>query len=158
MHRIKGLALGLMFVTGLACADSQPFGRLFTSPEQRSRLDSTRLKTSNQQKTTRMNTGKAPSSTNDESSEAQGVTFSGYVKRGDGQVMVWFNGESELSENKPKEVHSHQFGMESHKVQVRSQGHTKILKPGQIWFVNEDAVKEGFQSDRLSEPEQVISE
>ncbi|VUD68045.1 hypothetical protein TDB9533_03959 [Thalassocella blandensis] len=121
-------------------ADNYPFGRVFTTPEQREALDKNRDS---------LISGEHDADADSlelQMVEAQEEEFvlSGLLIRGDGKTQVWVNGESELSDKKK----SHgRFGIRERpladrSVRIKYQDKYRTMKPGQVWIVDEGVVKE----------------
>lgn len=157
--------LGVLVAVPPAQAQSDyPFGKIFTTEQQRQRLDLFR------------DTGKSPvggsrDSQTDSGGTAVDVTrtdqvrFSGYMLRSDGTQMVWIDGGSELSgagAGSAGSSHGRVTRRDGSLV-FRARSEQARLKPGQVWLLNEDAVAEVFdvprgtpdlkEADELAQPE-----
>jgi hypothetical protein len=122
----------------------EKFGRLFFTPEQRQLLDRVRQPgtntVANDSETDNPVASNPPPNT-----QQNEVRLSGVLVRGDGKHMVWINGRSELSAQKDPNVRAGKPQVGSILVPVHTQQKTTLLKPGQVWLINEKQVKEAHQ-------------
>lgn len=146
MRKLIRLSIGLMvFALSAPLANAEDFGRLFTSPQERRSLDNLRQ---NQ-----------PDETVDFAPRAQQpmqpstdvppteVRFSGYVKRSDGQYVVWVNGISALSRaNLP--IDRVRFSKDSNTAILETNLNRANMAPGQVWSLEDNTIVEGYLSDR----------
>lgn len=78
MRSLIGLLLATTLIASPALADNAPLGRLFFTPEERLSLDRQRQYRQTESQTTTAGT----------------VTVNGLVRRSDGKVTTWVNGEA----------------------------------------------------------------
>ena len=74
------------------------------------------------------------------------VKVSGLVLREDGKHMVWVDGKSELSRNESNanvEIDSPIVPLVQ--VPLRADGKARTLRPGQVWVIESNEVKEPFE-------------
>jgi hypothetical protein len=122
----------------------EKFGRLFFTPQQRQQLDRFSQSGTN---TVIDDTETNNFASNNPTPNAQQneVRLSGVLVRGDGKHMVWINGRSELSAQKNSDVRAGKPREGSTSVPVHTQQKTTVLKPGQVWLVNERQVREAHE-------------
>lgn len=121
------------------------FGRLFTSPQERRALDNLRR---NIQPIGPEPGLLAPVAIDPVQLEVPTeVRFSGFIKRADGRYAVWINGQSNLSRATPP-IEQASFNDESPYATLRSNQQQAIIKPGQIWSLDTNTVREGYYLDR----------
>lgn len=132
-----------------ASAAAENFGRLFTSPEERRALDGLKL---NQQ----INGSALPAEpivlpTPVVTNAPSEVRFSGFIRRSDGTYAIWINGLSELSgANLP--IESARFSKNNDATLVTT-GQQAAMKPGQIWSLESNTIREGYYIERDIERE-----
>lgn len=117
-----------------------PFGKLFTTPNQRSILDSQRY--------LELGDGLNTPTTEPEfmADPVNRIKLSGVFIRSDGTQMVWINGRSELSDGGVAHdvmVLPSERNKESAMLTVDRK--IKTLKPGQIWVLQGNQLKEGYE-------------
>ncbi len=132
--------LSVFFLVQFSYADNDEFGRLFTSPAERTELDSKRKQITSdniiiEQSTTQLRT---------EGPKDKEIELSGFVLREDGQSMVWINGKSELSDSLTKDLRL-STQTRQRDVVVKSQGKQQRLKPGQVWDLEKNRIKESWE-------------
>lgn len=119
-------------------ADPYPFGRVFTTQEERKLLDDWRrngnVPEENVEAATTEKTVQKPSLTK--------IELSGYMLREDGSAIVWINGKSELSATRDSVKTSKP---NSGTLSVYHEGRRVRLKPGQAWMIDENQVKESYE-------------
>jgi len=140
MNEIKYLVfLGLLVSTQVA-AEHDPYGLLFTSPDQRARLDN-RFGMSGGD--TSGQTG--PGNSESVAAVVQPLRLNGTLISSVGKRQVWINGRGQMA------VRSNQSAqvrlLNSHKVEVRpaASGATHTLKPGQILDPSTGQVSEAYE-------------
>ena len=75
----------------------------------------------------------------------QNIKFSGYILRPDGKYQVWIDGKSELSEGfTSKEYIRSKPNKNNGRLLLDYHGRRKSIKPGQVWVVSSDDVKESY--------------
>ncbi len=126
------LLVFLITVTPLiVSAKEYPFGRLFTTPQERAYLD-------------------APAPQSQESSETildDRVYLSGFIVREDGKNTVWINGEGIPSSQAMGNLIISNPNTSSGTVYIRQGKSAQQLKPGQVWNPNDGKVQERYQHD-----------
>lgn len=143
--------LALLFATSHVQAEN--FGRLFTSPEERRLLDGIRLNQSPEEALTPVSRAPVPTITNAPSE----LRFSGYIQRQDGSYAIWVNGQSELSKQ-DSPIEQAKF-LKSPEATLTTQGLQATMRPGQIWSLESNTVREGYYIERkptqdpVTEPE-----
>jgi hypothetical protein len=140
------LWLGLVIALPTSAED---FGRLFTSPEERRVLDATKRN----QALALPNAPiipepiQAPVVTN----APDEVRFSGYIRRHDGTYAIWVNGQSALSKaDSPIEVAKFKSASEA---TLTTSGQQATMRPGQIWSLQSNTIREGYYIERVILPE-----
>ncbi len=138
------LLLGVAFP---AQAESgYPFGKIFSSPEQRRALDEYRRSGKSQalEQPGSGETGSAVRATDQ-------VEFSGYVVRSDGSQTVWIDGSSEIGDFGGAAGARHDKVRAGSAVFSARQSRA-ALKPGQTWLLNEGKVLESYEAPAAEEP------
>ena len=139
------LGLSMILILSTPPVNAEEFGRLFTSPQERRSLDNLRQ---NQPDETLDSAPRIqqPVPQNSDLLTTQ-LRFSGYVKRSDGQYVVWVNGVSVLSgANLPVDrVH---FSKDSDKAIFETNLYRAKMAPGQVWSLEDNTIVEGYLSDR----------
>lgn len=132
-------------------ADLDQFGRLFLRPEQRAWIDEQRrhIGTLSQRLTFEPLSGEPilpPTDTATPAAQPTQVTLSGVLYRADGQHMVWIDGRSALSNEKPT-VHTdlRRLRPTQPKVRISLDTQQAELRPGQVWLVDEQQVAEAYR-------------
>lgn len=126
---------------------AQDFGRLFTTPEQRRALEALKLnqETPNEAPELEAQIVAAPTPVNAPSE----LRFSGFIQRSDGNYAIWINGQSALSyQDSP--VTEAQFLAED-QAMLRVGKQQALMKPGQIWSLESNTVREGYYIERQVE-------
>lgn len=139
MRKVNKLVLGSLaccMVLPLVLSASEKYGadnidRLFTSPQERQKLDAMRT---------------APSNNIEDRPAVTDVELNGVMIREDGNNVIWVNDKSSLKSNKvdgvrvnPKEVNK-----ESYKVPVKTDEHQIMMQPGQSWSETTGTVKDNY--------------
>lgn len=136
--QMLGLVAGMWMVFQVS-AEPYPFGRVFTSAEERRLLDQMR----GQQEMDIAQMTKAEVSTDKKPAR---LTVSGVLIRADGQHMVWVDGKSQLSQGENIDAAKAKISRKhSAHVVVKNHQQSKVLKPGQVWLLNEGKVKEVYE-------------
>lgn len=142
------VAAGLAFAKPLQAAPDADFGRLFSTAQERSRLDNLR-----QQRTLQTARQQDASPTTDAAAAEPPppITLQGYVKRSDGAATVWINNQP-VQENSAleqveigqltKSRHSSKDASESLTVRIPATGKNLHLKAGQIYEPENDRILE----------------
>lgn len=126
-------------------ADELPFGRLFTTPQQRQALDEARRTGG---------TIRPQVSGVDESSTAptiintpQPIKLLGVLLRADGKNKVWLSGGSNTFENtvNNRAIVGNISQSANVKVPLRGFNNAAILKPGQVWSPTKGRAEEAYQ-------------
>ncbi len=131
-----------------------PFGRLFTTPEQRKTLDEARRRGGlTRPQITGVNESSVVTPAEASNRVVEPLKLSGVLLRADGQHQVWASGGNGRLENP---AFNHKIWgdiLQSANVKVPLQGanHAAILKPGQVWIPNSQRVEESY---RLATPKQ----
>ena len=134
-----------LIITILACcmalplvpSASEKYGadnidRLFTSPQQRQKLDTMRT---------------APSSGSQEQKpDVTNVELNGIMIRDDGNNVIWINNNSSLKSNKVDgvKVNPKAIDKDSYEVPVKADDHRIKMKPGQSWSETTGTVKDSY--------------
>lgn len=165
MWKINKILIVLSFACHASVAQEQDFERLFTTAEMRQNLDLVRSLNKNALAVvSEREENKAPGleyKKEAQSEQMQAVSLSGYVKREDGQSLIWLDGKSSLSEQSDANVAARPYRLKNHLLRVRAQGKSKILAPGQTWYIENDQVKEVFQKPpeiSVAEPPELASQ
>lgn len=138
------MILNRIVVVALVCsslplyADPYPFGRVFTTQEERKILDDWRRNGNVPEE----NVEAAATEKTVQKSFLKKIELSGYMLREDGSAMVWINGKSELSSTGDTVKTSNP---NSGTLSVYHKGKRARLKPGQAWMVEENQVKESYE-------------
>lgn len=141
------VATGFAFARPVEAAPDAEFGRLFSTAQERSRLDNLR-----QQRTLQTARQQDASPTAPTSAEPPPpITLQGYVKRSDGAATVWINNQP-VQENSAleqleigrlsKSRHSSKDYSESLAVRIPATGKNLHLKAGQIYEPENDRILE----------------
>ncbi|MFN3238354.1 MAG: hypothetical protein ACE37D_15010 [Pseudomonadales bacterium] len=130
-------------------ASAEDIGRLFTSAEERRSLDSIKRN----QELALPDTAilpeaiQAPVVTN----APDEVRFSGYIRRHDGTYAIWVNGQSALSQaDSAIEVAKFKSANEA---TLTTSGQQATMRPGQIWSLQSNTIREGYYIERVILPE-----
>ena len=150
---------GVMSEPTRAEAIEYPFGRLFTAADERQNLDAIKRgnKASALAVEDTVTVPMEPALTQDTSS----VRFSGYIKRADGSVVLWVDGETDLSgrsdaQYKQRLSSENREALFSARSNPSSDGSDQQvrLRVGQTWMIDEGSVVEIYQGvdlmDKLS--------
>ena len=139
MRKVNKLIYGLLaccMVLPLVLSANEKYGadnidRLFTSPQQRQKLDTMRS---------------APSNTIEEKPAVTNVELNGVMIREDGNNVIWVNDKSSLKSNKVDgvRVNPNAVNKESYKVPVKTDEHRIMMKPGQSWSETTGTVKDNY--------------
>lgn len=139
MRKVNKLILGLLaccMILPLVLSASEKYGadnidRLFTSPQQRQKLDTMRT---------------APSNTSEEKPAVTNVELNGVMIREDGNNVIWVNDKSSLKSNKVDgvRVNPKAVNKETYKVPVKADEHRMMMKPGQSWSETTGTVKDNY--------------
>lgn len=107
-------------------------GRLFTTPQQRHKIDAFRK-------------GKSVGITHDQTSPAD-VKIQGMVIRSDGKNTVWVNGKSTLDSSRVGgvDVKLNSLNHKTDKVTVVINNKVVRLKPGQVWSEDSGKVTDSY--------------
>ncbi len=155
--RLLLMTVVLAFVSPLVFGED--FGRLFTTPDQRRALDALKL---NQTESTVVPAIDVPALTAPPLVTAPNeLRFSGYIQRADGTYALWVNGQSALS-NRDLPISEAQFLADEQALLSVGQQQA-LMKPGQIWSLDSNTVREGYYVERTprvdtSQPEAPGSE
>jgi hypothetical protein len=112
--------------------DESALGKLFTTPEQRQRIDAFRK-------------GKSMGVTREQVSPTD-VKVQGIVTRSDGKSTVWVNGKSTLEGSSVGgvNVNLNSINDKSDKVTVGINKKTVRLKPGQVWSEDSGKISDSY--------------
>ncbi len=116
------------------------FKRLFTSHETRRILDRQKINSDNGIEATQQT---APSPVL-ASQGSTAVKVQGYILGEDGKHKVWLSDNISASQNGFADAKTSQALGSASKVAVQAEGHTRLLKPGQTWFVDKHEVRENY--------------
>tara|TARA_R110002072_G_scaffold1780_13_gene14999 strand:+ start:85389 stop:85880 length:492 start_codon:yes stop_codon:yes gene_type:complete len=128
---------------------TENFGRLFTSPQERRALDELR-RTAPRAREEGMPFAPEQLVLTTDPDVATQLKFSGYVKRSDGQYVLWVNGVSTLSNSSVPVDHAY-FQRNSSSVLLQTGGYRATMQPGQVWSLDDNTVVEGYLSTRKPE-------
>jgi hypothetical protein len=143
MKTLIGLSMVLILSTPPVSAEE--FGRLFTSPQERRSLDNLRRNQPDETLDFAPKTQQPVAQSTDVLPTQ--LEFSGYVKRSDGQYVVWINGISDLSgANLP--IDRVRFSKDSEKAILETNLYRARMAPGQVWSLEDNTIVEGYLSDR----------
>lgn len=129
-----------VFAASTVVADPYPFGRIFTTSEERKILDHWR-RTGNMPQNEEISA--AVPKTQQESALKK-IELSGFILREDGSSVVWVNGKSVLSPSKDA-VKTSSPRSSGGSISVYHDGKRARLKPGQAWMVEDNTVKEVYE-------------
>ena len=133
-------------------ADEQQFGRLFTTPEQRQRLQELReehRRTSGSRKGTETELREMSGGYHARHSKTgmsrgpdnpPGVTLKGLIYKKDGTRMVWIKAQDETAALDYRELQSGETPDDGIAIRVPVSGKSVMLKPGQSWRPKSGAV------------------
>lgn len=123
-----------------------PFSRVFTTQQQRFEIDlARRARAKDGVQTTLPSADGTPSEASSEPEIPEQLRFSGMVLRADGKHMVWIDGRSELSKVPPEgKVEVKRLKNGRLEVPIEVQSKLTLMKPGQVWLVEEGKVEEGY--------------
>lgn len=126
MRRVVAL---MLLLAPLAAPAADALGRFLTSPAERARLDAG------------IGIGTAPADgaaapPAAREAEAREVSVDGYIRRGDGSVIVWINGEQRALSNPPAEPGAKVDG---------GDGSTRVVRPGQVLDRSTGRVQDRYQ-------------
>ena len=76
------------------------------------------------------------------------VELSGFVLRADGSHTVWINGESELSRSSHLDARVGNPSPRSTTVPVHARKKSTLLKPGQVWLLDEQRIDEVYRVNK----------
>ena len=120
------------------------FGRLFTSPAERRQLDAIRAgRTGISNPEEMLNSGEAQPEI--DGTQPLNIKFSGYIRRPDGEYVIWINGKSALS-RQDIPVNRANFSATRDQVTLSTDRSTARMKPGQVWSLEQNVVYEGYNS------------
>jgi len=133
------LVLGLLISTHVS-ADYDPYGSLFTSPDQRARLDKRFAKNAAD-----VSAQSGSESADRQTAVVQPLRLNGTLISSVGKKQVWINGRGQMAihGNKPAQVRL----LDSHNVAVRpaASNVTHMLKPGQTLDPSTGQISEGLE-------------
>lgn len=140
MKRLIGVFLCLPILAVPAFAEQYPFDRVFTTQQQRQIMDDLR----------KGETFDSEQPLHVEKKEnniaAERYLVSGIILRDDGKHMVWINGKSELSNaHRGSDLNISRPNPYSKRVRLSTEKNTQSAKPGQVWLVNSNRVKESYE-------------
>lgn len=124
---------------------AEEFGRLFTNPLQRRALDDLRRRGPKVESLEPV-TPEERTEPLSQGSPTQ-LQFSGYIKRADGQYVLWVNGISGLSGQRVPIDEAH-FSSNGTGVTLQTDGYRALMQPGQVWLLQDNTVVEGYLSSR----------
>ncbi len=121
--------------------ESLQFGRVFTTQEQRVELNKLRadglLEGAESQVEVKASV---------ERNERNQMRFSGFVLSEDGENTVWIDGKSKLTQSdSTSEAKVSRPSSVSQSAKIVAENKSTIIKPGQVWLLNSDEVKEGYE-------------
>jgi len=150
MNKLSGLSILLLVsLAGLTSAQAAPddFGRLFSSPGERKRLDILRQNQKLIVVTPQKNMPSVPAA----NELQEPITLQGYVKRSDGSTTLWVNNKP-VQENSAQDnveigrlsqqKNSARPGSDSLSVRVPATGKRLQLKAGQVYEPDTNRVRE----------------
>ena len=132
--------------------DEQQFGRLFTTPEQRQRLQELReehrrdlkrgnaTEPGNGEMSAGSRAGTRQSGLYGEPGEPSVITFKGLVYRKDGTGMAWIDAQEGSAALDYRQLQAGETPEEGSAISVPVSGKSVILKPGQSWHPESGAV------------------
>lgn len=133
----------IVAILGHGNLHAETLGRLFTSPDERKQLDELRTN----QDSSETFVPVVPTSNPTVTTTADELRFSGFIKRADGSYAIWVNGQSNLS-NQDSQIEQAQFLM-SPEATLTAKGQEATMKPGQIWSLESNTIREGYYRDRI---------
>lgn len=143
--RTLGLAI-FMIMSSPAVAEE--FGRLFTTSEERRALNSQKL--SQRDGEGSEVAAPPPIVLPDVSAVPNELRYSGYIQRADGVYAIWINGQSVLS-RQDLPISEAQF-LQEEQALLKFGRQQAVMKPGQIWSLDANTVREGYHLKRTSDP------
>lgn len=137
---MKSRYLFLLLIPGLAFAEDD-FGRLFTTPQERSKLEYLRKITN----PAKLSEPVADAVVADEPSWPSALSVQGYVKRNDGkQGTVWVNGKPVQENSSSDGVTVGRIPHQGNQIPLKlpGSGKTLRLKAGQVYSMETDSIRE----------------
>jgi hypothetical protein len=120
---------------------SPTFDRLFLTAKERQKLDEIRR---NGGRVDTPAAEEAPATPTAKATD-DSVLLSGVLFRGDGKYMVWINGQSALSDDRPDaQVPASRLHKGNERIPLEKNGEKMFLKPGQIWLPDEGKAVESY--------------
>ena len=145
MNKVFGfyLIFSILSSTWVFADSKYPFSRLFTSSEERQWLDELREKGSVNVNAENTNVNMHSTAVNYNNRK---VKLSGVLITEGGKRVVWVDGRSELSKKfEPEKVKVVPSLFDKDKVTLKVDKKLKHLKPGQVWLVDDNNLKEGYE-------------
>lgn len=137
--------LTLLFTALPVQADQTTFGRIFTTPAQRLVLDEYRENLSSNTSGDERPLDLYVETSKPETISNQ-VRFSGYMLGNDGKYTLWVDGKSGLGGSSADSVSSYgSLSQNRRDVLFKSQQKQTRLRPGQVWLLDSDEIKEVYQ-------------
>ncbi len=138
---MKCLTLSVTIFTLLSTcvqADSDPYGLLFTAPEQRARLD-------NRFNDQSPRTDSSSATGNAQAQLAHTLKLNGTLISSSGKKEVWINGESQFAAGNIQTGNIRLLNADKVRVKASASARAHDMKPGQILDPNTGTVNEAFQ-------------
>lgn len=124
--------------------DEYPFGRLFTGSEQRQALDRLKRDQGLMPEAVVPAAGQ-PSGITSIDEVARAVRFSGYLRRADGENVVWIDGAADLSGSATSDAEGERLGIDN--TMGFSQAENQVrLRAGQTWKIEENSISEVYRA------------
>lgn len=121
--------------------ESRQFGRVFTTQDQRLKLNQLRADGLLDNEYT--HTEVQATINNDSNNQ---MRFSGFVLSEGGKNTVWVNGKSKLTPNaSSSDAKVSRPSKVTQAAEIISENKSAIVKPGQVWLLNSNEVKEGYE-------------
>jgi|GEM_PF-1773782 len=139
MTRILWSTLFLVLLAGSVHADDDPYGLLFTTPDQRARLDN--RFSANAGDDTRGDAEQLQS----EPQVMRPLKLNGTLVSSVGKKEVWINGEGQLAPGEARNSRVHLLNSDRVQVKTSLSGPAHDMKPGQVLDPNTGVVSEGYE-------------
>lgn len=143
MRHLMLSAVLFALLSACAQASGDSYGLLFTTPDQRARLDNRFNSHSN-------GSGFKADTVSSERQAAQPIILNGTLISSTGKKEVWINGESQLAAGDFKTGNIRLLDVNKVRIKPSTSGQAHDMKPGQILDPNTGTVSEAFQ--RASTP------
>ena len=138
MKRQIAIAVMFMLFSIGVHANNDPYGRLFTTPDQRARLD-------NRFDGQGTGNASAPGIAGNDHQDTRPLKLNGTLTSSIGKQEVWINGERQLASGERKSSNVRLLKAGSVRVKPSVSGQAHDMKPGQVLDPNTGKVIEAYQ-------------